>query len=668
MHSQSRTQVRLRRLIGLVSFGASFAAFSAFGPAAMAATATAAAPFPTKDTPAAVDSGAAAAAESGAALTLSLKLKDRAGAEAFLESLYDRTSPNFHRFLTPEQYRARFALSDAAVADVVAKLQGYGLAAERTGATTLHVSGAIPNLERAFQVDLHVFEVPARGSTPAFRYHAPTHAATIPAELAGAVDNVVGLSSRPKFVPHYMHKPAPVAIMAKSGKPASGKGTLVNAPGTLTVADFTQYYDAGPLLAKGLNGGGRTLAIVTLAAFTPSDAYAYWSAVGLTVAGNRIRIVDVDGGPGAPSDYSGSIETSLDVEQSGGIAPAAKVIVYQAPNTDQAFLDAFVSAVEGNVAQSISTSWGSWEWYDDLDNGAVTDPYTHATVSSLQAFDAVFMQAAIQGQSLFAAAGDAGAYEANYGTDSNDVPLLPPNYSTALSVDYPASDPFITAAGGTTLPGEQFFSGGLTVTIPNERIWSWDYLQTLCNDLGYTPIGCGIFPAGGGGGVSFEFPMPSYQKGVPGMQRTEPGQALIYENVIPFQTVFAIPAYYVGRNVPDISANADPDTGYEIYYTSDQTGFGIDTFYGGTSFVGPQLNGVVALIGPYVHGRIGFLNPLLYELLKGKNPYSGTTGPFNAIIDGTNDFYAGRKGYNQGAGIGTLDIANFAESLQALKP
>jgi subtilase family serine protease len=661
MHPQSRSQALRRRLIGLVSVGAALAASATSGSSAVAA------PFPTKDTPAAADLGAAATVESSAALTLSLKLKDRAGAEAFLESLYDATSANFHQFLTPEQYQARFAQSDAAVAEVIATLKAYGLAAERTGATTLHVSGSIPSLERAFRVNLHVYEVPAHGSIPAFRYHAPTSAASIPAELTAAVDNVVGLSTRPKFVPHYLHKPAPVEIRTKSVKPATGKGTLVNAPGALTVADFTQYYNADPLIAKGLNGAGRTLAIVTLAAFTPSDAYAYWSAVGLKVATNRIRIVDIDGGPGAPSDVSGSIETSLDVEQSGGIAPAAKVIVYQAPNTDQAFLDAFVSAVESNVAQSISTSWGSWEWFDDLDNGPVTDPYTHTTVSSLKAFDAVFLQAAIQGQSLFAAAGDAGAYDVNRGADSNGVPYLPPDYTTALSVDYPGSDPYITSAGGTTLPGEQFFNGGYTLTIPNERIWSWDYLQTLCNDLGYTPIGCGIFPVGGGG-VSFEFPVPSYQKGVPGLKRTEPDQALIDEDVLPFQTVFAIPAYYVGRNVPDISANADPDTGYEIYYTSDSGGFGIDTFYGGTSFVGPQLNGVVALLGPYVHGRIGFLNPLLYDLLKGKAPYSGKTAPFNAILDGNNDFYYGRKGYNQGVGIGTLDIANFAESLKVLKP
>ena len=78
-----------------------------------------------------------------------------------------------------------------------------------------------------------------------------------------------------------------------------------------------------------------------LASFTPSDAFAYWSAVGLNVNSNRIKIVNIDGGSGAPSDKSGSDETTLDVEQSGGIAPGAKMIVYEAPNTNQGYIDAF---------------------------------------------------------------------------------------------------------------------------------------------------------------------------------------------------------------------------------------------------------------------------------------------------------------------------------------
>src|SRR5208282_2200952 len=99
----------------------------------------------------------------------------------------------------------------------------------------------------------------------------------------------------------------------------------------------------------------------------------------------RVSIVNVDGGPGAPSDASGSLETTIDTEQSGGIAPGAKIIVYQAPNTNQGFADIFAAAVDANEAETLSMSWGSWEWFDNLENSPVTDPITGKTVSALQA-------------------------------------------------------------------------------------------------------------------------------------------------------------------------------------------------------------------------------------------------------------------------------------------
>ena len=163
--------------------------------------------------------------------------------------------------------------------------------------------------------------------------------------------------------------------------------------------------------------------------------------------------------------------------------------------------------------------------------------------------------------------------------------------------------------------------------------------------------------------MSFEFARPFYQDGIAGVQKTQPDQVFIDEDTIPPTTLKVLPAYYAGRNVPDISFNADPDTGYELYYTSDKTGFSIGTFWGGTSFVAPQLNGVVALLGQFVHGRLGLLNIPLYELAA-KGGYEGKAAPFNAIKYGNNDFYTGSDGYNPAVGIGTLDVANFAEALK----
>jgi kumamolisin len=618
----------------------------------------AATPYPTKSMPAPRDLGAVTALGNAVNLTITLPLalRNEAGAEALLKAVSDPSSANFHQFLTPAQFKSQFGQSDTDVAAAVAYLGTFGLTAERVGATSLQVTGSAAALERAFQVSLHRYQVPAQGTAPSFTFQAPTSVPKIPSEISATVAGIVGLSTRPMYAPHFM----PRSEKLKKTRESSHSSGLINAFGSLTVADFSRYYNVLPLTAKNISGTGRTLGIVTLASFTDSDAFAYWKAVGLKVKSNRITVVNIDGGPGAPSDASGSFETTLDVEQSGGIAPGADIIVYQAPNTNQAFLDAFVKAVESNRAESISTSWGEWEWYDNLTNAPVTDPYTGETVSSLKAFHEVFLQAALQGQSLFAAAGDAGAYDANDGA-------TPPDYSLALSVDNPASDTLITAAGGTTLAGQQTFAlpnGTLTVTIEHERVWSWDYLVPLCDDLGFDPIECGIFPVGGGGGVSFEYALPFYQAGLSGIQKTQPDQSFIDEDTIPPTTLLDLRAHYTGRNVPDISFNADPDTGYVVYYTSDMTGFGEQTFYGGTSFVGPQLNGVIGLIGQYVGRRVGLLNVPMYELAKGPAAYTGKGAPFNVIKYGNNDFYVGRDGYSPAAGIGTLNVTDFAEALK----
>ena len=635
---------------------------AAVGATLAAAASLAAGPsFPTREMASPQDMGRLTSLTSAnlVSVTLPLKLRNAAAAEAFLATVMDKNSANYHQFLTPDQFRAQFAASDDSVAAVVAHLATYGLTAQRTGASTLRVTGSAAAMQRAFQVTLHQFRVPTSVGAAAMSFQAPTTAPIIPAEISGTVEGVVGLSTRPQYFPHRLRSPA-VLTGGKGAHVTTNSSGLINPPGLLTVADFSKYYDVVPLTAKNITGEGRTLAIVTLASFTPSDAFTYWKAVGLKVKSDRIKLVNVDGGPGKPSDASGSDETTLDVEQSGGIAPAASIIVYQAPNTNQAFLDAFVSAIESNKADSISTSWGEWEWYDNLVNGPITDPYTGKTVSSLKALHEVLLQAALQGQSVFAAAGDAGAYDANDGS-------LPPDYSLALSVDNPASDSFITAAGGTTLAGKQSYAvpkGTFSVTIPHERVWSWDYLEPLCVDLGLSNIDCGIFPVGGGGGVSFEFPVPFYQLGVPGVQKSQPDQAFIDEDTIPPQTLKAIPAYYAGRNVPDVSFNADPQTGYVLYYTSDKTGFSKESGYGGTSFVAPQLNGVVGLLGQYVHGRLGLLNVPLYELATSPGGYDGKDAPLNVIKYGNNDFYTGRDGYSPAAGVGTLDVAHFADAIK----
>ena len=635
-------------------------------------------PYADAKGPAAIDRGELASLDAPPlSITVALHIPNLAEAESLLQALSTQGNPQYHQWLSAAQFVARFAPADADVAKVIASLATYGLAAERASATTLRVTGSPANIERAFAVSLHGYNVPQHGAVPSYSYHAPLNRPTIPAEIAGAVSAVLGLDTRPVLRP--LHVASPPVLQARPKGSAASSG---NPFGSLTVSDFAAHYDVKPLYNRGIDGKGRTLGIMTFAALTPSDAFAYWKAVGLKVDPKRLRIVNVDGGPGAPSDDSGSDETTLDVEQSGGIAPAAKIVVYQGPNTNQAFVDVIAAAVDANVAESLSISWGFWEYFYNLENAPVIDPSSGRKVGSLQAFHELLVRAALQGQSVFAAAGDGGAYDVNddlgcYGPYS---PSNPDSCSQPLSVDYPGSDTAITAAGGTTLPGKQEYCLNTACTPPyyvldlkHEQVWGWDYLDGFCAAIGDpSPLDCGTYLVGGGGGVSIEFEKPLYQLFLTGTQLSQPGQ--VYEagkqlataaDVV--STHYALPAHYAGRNVPDVSFNADPQTGYVIYYTSEPSGmFGKDAA-GGTSFVAPQLNGVAALLGDALNGRIGLFNYPLYAsaLLSRFGPESEAT--VHPIAYGDNWFYHGSNGYNPGAGLGTLDVANFAKFLGCLE-
>ena len=172
--------------------------------------------------------------------------------------------------------------------------------------------------------------------------------------------------------------------------------------------------------------------------------------------------------------------------------------------------------------------------------------------------------------------------------------------------------------------------------------------------------------------MSVIFEEPSYQTGLHGIQRSQPhqvfqaGQGFAADDIGLF---YALPSNYPGRNVPDISFNADPYTGYVVYYTSEPSGvFSAQNGWGGTSFVGPQLNGVSALLGEYLQGgRLGLLNNTLYALALKGQAYGRQGAPLHAIAYGDNWFYDGSNGYNPAAGLGTLDVWNFAEVLRRLQ-
>src|SRR5262249_42499340 len=162
-----------------------------------------------------------------------------------------------------------------------------GFKVERKSLLHLSVTGPMSALEREFGVSLHTFEVPATQDTPAFRFRQPSQEARISGAIADDVEAVVGLDNRPRLRP-MNHRPA--SVSRRAARPSAKAPDTPNPPGEWTVADLAKYYDVLPLYNKGITGRKRTVGIVTLASFTPSDAFAYWASLGLNVDPNRITI------------------------------------------------------------------------------------------------------------------------------------------------------------------------------------------------------------------------------------------------------------------------------------------------------------------------------------------------------------------------------------------
>jgi subtilase family serine protease len=580
-------------------------------------------------------------------VSLVLRLRHEAELENYVRQTATPGSANFQKFLTTGQFAERYGATDAQIAQVQKYLTQHGLQGEvLDNHMVISVHGTIGQFSQLFATPVHNYVSRKTGQ----RFHRPARPLVMPVGLGDNVVLASGLSNEWHYVPHHTSK-LPVTnlrlanpsttLSAQARTAAAGNPTATGVPGQFTVGDVANMYNVNPLYQRGITGKGSTLAIVTLANFDPADAEDYWTAIGLATKPNRITQVHVDGGGGT----AGADETTLDVQQAGGLAPQANIIVYDAPNAGSGFVDAFARAVSDNKADSISTSWGLGEIFNfaalNVDGARNTDT---TDVGDLRAYHQIFLEAAAQGQSMFAASGDSGAYDTVRALGTGDGPG---EFSAPLTVDAPASDPYITAAGGTTVPVKFVNSAGdVVLSIDQESVWGWDYL------LPFVPSRDAVFSVGGGGGVRVSWRQPLYQFFTSGMERSEKNQALVYNDPAtgPY-TYLKLPGNFRGRNLPDISLNADPETGYLLVFQG-----GLYTA-GGTSFVAPQLNGITALLRQSTGHRIGLWNPHMY-LVQNLFGY-GKWSAFNRISAGNNWFYAGNGHYNPGAGIGTLDVANF---------
>jgi subtilase family serine protease len=556
----------------------------------------------------------------GVTLNFNMTAAQQADLKALLAAQQNPASGQYHQWLTPAQYAARFGVSSADLSTVSAWLQQQGFVVQGTNAshTQLSFSGTAAQVEQAFSTQLNTYNVSGQS------VYAPSQDLSLPTAVASVVHGVGNLSS---FRPRAHHHPVPRFTSSVSGNHY------------VAPDDFTTIYDVKALYNAGYTGSGLTIAVVGQSAIATTDVTAFRSASGLPAATPTLTLVP-NSGASVEAGGADEEESDLDVEWSGAVAKNATInFVYVGNNTNYSVFDSLQYAIDNNIAPIISISYGGCELQ-----------YTSADVSTIQSW---LTQANAQGQTVVAASGDSAAADCDFTSD----PTKPVTSAThGLAVDLPSSFPYVTGIGGTEFNGDvsspstywsssnNASNGSALLYIPEE---AW-------NDTSSTN---GL--EGGGGGVSILFGEPSWQTGT-----GVPNDA--------------------GRNVPDISLAGSPNHDGYLYCSigSCTTGFRDAnsnlTVAGGTSFGAPTFSGILALIEQQLGSKgLGNINPTLYsiassspsafhDVTSGNNIVPCTAGSAGCGSSGTIGYSAG-PGYDQVTGLGTPDAnllaAAFASSV-----
>jgi hypothetical protein len=387
-------------------------------------------------------------------LAIGLPLHDRAGLDELLRQLYDPASPNFHKFLTPEEFTARFGPTEADYAAVkdFARTNGLVVTATYGNRLLLDVAGPAAAVEKAFHITLRTYRHPTENRD----FFAPDTEPTVDAALP--VVDVQGLSDFSRPHPK-LHR------MAATATPRAG-----SAPGSTYMGnDFRAAYVPG----SALNGSGQMVGLLQFDGFYTNDIAAYETLAGRTNIPLQTVLIDYfSGTPTGTND--GNAEVSLDIEMTMSMAPAlAKIIVFEGNPSGINFIpnDVLDTMAASNTVKNLSSSWG---W-----SGGPTNTT-----------DNIFVTMMSQGQSFFNASGDSDAFTTGAGSVNGvDNPSLD---------NVPSSNPYITQVGGTTLT-----MNGTGASYASETVWNWG------NEYGSSENG-----VGSSGGVSTYYSIPTWQQGI----------------------------------------------------------------------------------------------------------------------------------------------------------
>jgi kumamolisin len=489
--------------------------------------------------------------------------------------------------VSPTRFARLFLPNHDAVSRAISALDVDGLHATWTaGSEVVSVDGTAGAVERAFGVQLDRYER-ADGST----YYAPTAAPRLDGPFHGVVSEVSGLDDRSRL-----------ANLGGGGSsdPSSGCGST---NGGFTPSQVMSAYNFGPLRSESLTGAGQTIVLLEIDTFQQSDLDCFASKDGQSPP----QVQVVQGQWGTPQNTanssSGVSESDLDIEIVHSIAPAARLVVYYADADTSDIAAAAQAAVNAYPKAVFSISIGGCE-VENLSNGQASE------TSDQNVWDTALKRLAATGGSAFIASGDSGAYTCGSQIKSSATGAEVP------TVSYPASDPYATAVGGTTM-----FLGS-SGQYGSEAAW-----------------GAPFEGDGSGGGVSQLWQRPSWQTGQGTTNSYSDGN----------------------REVPDVSALGDPNTGWSVYIVGNWN------VVAGTSAAAPLWAALTVLADQKLSGSglqpVGFANLPIYAF--GADPTSWPAKAFNDVNVGENLYYPATAGWDPATGWGTPNAAGFVQDLLA---
>jgi Pro-kumamolisin, activation domain/Bacterial Ig-like domain (group 3) len=576
-------------------------------------------------------------------LVLKRTPEQQAALTKLLDDQQDVNSPNYHKWLTPDEFGREFGPADQDIQTVTSWLHSHGFRVDHVsrGRTVIEFSGDAGQVQQAFGTAIHKYAI--RGE----EHWANAADPTIPAALVPAVAGIATLHNF-HSKPQHVISPNKATITYVNSKPQMNFSGGVHALGP---ADYATIYNLNPLYQAGINGSGISIAVVARSDINAFDLFDFQSTFDLQGTAPLNSPITVWSGPD-PGDVPGDdLEATLDVSWSMAVARNANItlVVAASTNTTDGVDLSKLHIVENNLADVMTESFGTCE--------------AAHTSAELAAISFVNEQAAAQGITHLVSTGDTGSA----GCDNLSETVA----SGPVSVNALASTPFTVAVGGTLFndtasPSTYWNSTNNSTTLASvksyipEKVWN-ETCTTTC-----TPNDAPLAAGGGGASIvshSVVFAKPSWQSGVSGIPNDG------------------------ARDVPDVSLTAAIHDGYVVCFAG-SCSQGSAFIVGGTSASAPAFAGMIALvdqkmaqINPSQGARQGQANYVLYKLAA-KETFSSCNASskpaaaciFNDVTGGNNcvpglpgygpscTTYAAKTGFDMATGLGSVNATNLVNN------